>query len=363
MFWWSGDIPLAMEQVAHAEQIARGKDEAFMRGSILAGRIEAGHTLGRFEESLALADEVVDCGVRAARTDMESLGQFYRAFLFLQSGDRAAADAAFGEIERLVQGDVISDGRMLLGVWRSLTAQLEGRLDDAERQSQEVTRLGDRFNFRPERASAVFGVQVWWLSLLRGNPMLTLWAMRTYVEQAPHARYPRFFLARLYAELGRRSSAERELALLDAPALLQIARDHQWLFSACLSAETCALVDDAERAQGLYDLLAPYVDLNATSAWITVCTGSVARPLAMLAATLGRWSEAEQLFELALARNEALRAPALVVWTQIDHARVLLRHPRPRERSKGQRILEAAARAAEPLGMSGALERARRAAV
>jgi hypothetical protein len=142
-----------------------------------------------------------------------------------------------------------------------------------------------------------------------------------------------------------------------------MARDHQWLFSVCLSAETCALVDDTGRAQALYDLLAPYADLHATSAWITICIGSVARPLAMLAATLGRWSEAEEFFEHALARNEALRAPALVVWTQIDYARALLRHPRPRERSKGQRILDAAARAAEPLGMSAALERARRATV
>ena len=363
LFAWSGDLARGRSFIDEARRIGEGRADPAMQASILAGRLESEDTLGRFAESLAIADAIVDCGARAARSDLKIDGQFYRMFLFLQVGDRSSADAAFAETERLVQGDLISAGRMLLGVWRSLVAQLEGRLEEAQRETQDVTNLGQRFNFRPERNSAVLAVQAWWISLLRGQPNTTLWAMRTYTRQMPQARYPRFFLARLYAEIGRRASVERELPLIDAAVLREMPRDHQWLFSACLSAETCALADDMERARPLYELLSPYADLMATTAWVTICTGSVARPLGALAATLGLWSEAEELFELALARNQALRAPALVVWTQIDYARALLRHPRPRERSKGQRILEAAARAAEPFGMSAALERARRAVV
>jgi DNA-binding winged helix-turn-helix (wHTH) protein len=363
LFSWSGDMERASALAAQAARLAEGKDDPVMQATVLAGRVETEPLLGRTEEGLAVADGIVACGVRAGRSDIQHAGQFYRIFVFLQSGDRDGANSAFGELERLVEGELIGEGRMTLGVWRSLVAAIEGRLDAADRETQAVAHLGLRFNFRPERATAVLAVQQWWISLLRGQPQTMLGALRGYLQQNPGTRYLRSYLARLYAELGRHSSVERELPFVDARALGQMPRDHQWLFIACLSAETCALIDDAERARAFYDLLTPYVDLHAVSAWITVSMGSVARPLGALAATLGLWTEAEELFELALARNEAMRAPALVVWTQIDYARALLRHPRPRERSKGQRILDAAARAAEPLGMSAALERARRARV
>jgi tetratricopeptide (TPR) repeat protein len=296
---------------------------------------------------------------RANRPEFEVYGHVGRVSLCLQACDREGADASGAHIERLAREHTIGDIPILRALWRGLVAQLEGRLDDAEREAQENLQLSRRFNYQPERATALVAQQHWWLSLLRGRPLATFSVLRSYTSDQPNLRPPRFLLARLYAELGHREDALRELQLLDARALEQLPRDHSWLFNACLSAEICALLDDSKRARDIYELLHPYAELAATTAYIGTCIGSVARSLGALAATLGMWPECEELFDLALASNEALQAPALVVWTQIDYARVLLRDPRPRQRAKGQRMLELAARAAAPLGMSDALARAR----
>jgi hypothetical protein len=283
-----------------------------------------------------------------------------RASLCLQASDRECADAAGAEILRLAREHALGDLVTLAALWRALAAQLDGRFDEAERETQESVQLSRRFNLQPERAIALATFQYFWLSLLRGRPMTLLSQLRGYTTAQPSVLGPRFLLARLHAELGEGQEAQSEPRVLDASALKQLPRDHTWLFNVCLSAETCALLGDTERGPGLFDLLRPYAELAATAAYIGTCIGSSARSLGALAATLEMWSESEDLFEQALASNEALRAPALLVWTQIDYARVLLRHPRPRLRAKVYKWLERAARAAAPLGMSEALSRARR---
>ena len=50
----------------------------------------------------------------------------------------------------------------------------------------------------------------------------------------------------------------------------------------------------------------------------------------------------------------------LVVWTQIDRARALSRHPEPTERRRALQILEGVSSRARSLGMEGAIEHARR---
>jgi DNA-binding winged helix-turn-helix (wHTH) protein len=357
---WTGDLAHAGELVQESQRISEHLNDPVLESLTLAGRFETINGIEQPEECSELATRMIDASRRAERPDFELYANVYRVFLAIQAGDRDGADAAALHFDRIARMETVGDGRILLSFWRALIAQLEGRLDDAQREAQESALMATRFNYRPERGSALLATQLWWLSLLRGEPRKMYPLVRGYANEQPHARFPRFFLGRLLAELGRRDDALHELKLMDAPALMQHPRDHQWLFLAAQSAETCALVGDVERARPLYDLILPYVGYVALAGWITVCTGSVAAPAGALAATLGLWPECEDLFEQALACHESMRAPALVVWTQIDYARALLRHPRPRQRARGQRLLETAARMAQPLAMSGALERARR---
>jgi len=69
-------------------------------------------------------------------------------------------------------------------------------------------------------------------------------------------------------------------------------------------------------------------------------------------------ARADELFELALHRNRALRAPPLVVWTQLDYAQALLRRGK-RSTSRARQLLRDAADVAGKLEMFSAQERIR----
>jgi tetratricopeptide (TPR) repeat protein len=101
------------------------------------------------------------------------------------------------------------------------------------------------------------------------------------------------------------------------------------LLEALAEEEPLVLVfDDPEGANAVYTRLQPFGRLNATLP-PELCRGSVSRGLGILAATMGRWSEAEERFEVALRMNAEMAARPWLGHTQYDYARALLRRGEP----------------------------------
>ena len=75
----------------------------------------------------------------------------------------------------------------------------------------------------------------------------------------------------------------------------------------CFLAEATALLGDAERAAVLYERLLPYADRVAVT-YSEISLGSVARYLGLLAAAIGRPSEAEQHLDAAEKANRRIGA-------------------------------------------------------
>jgi hypothetical protein len=71
-------------------------------------------------------------------------------------------------------------------------------------------------------------------------------------------------LARLYAGTHQTEAAATLLHELTHRDLSDWHVDEEWLASICLLAETCAILDDAESAGSLYELLMPYGSQNAS---------------------------------------------------------------------------------------------------
>jgi hypothetical protein len=71
----------------------------------------------------------------------------------------------------------------------------------------------------------------------------------------------------------------------------------------------------------------------------------------MLAATMARWSEAVEHFEVALRMNAEMAARPWLAHTQYDYARALLRRGDPGDREQAAELLTAAATSARDLGM------------
>ena len=98
-----------------------------------------------------------------------------------------------------------------------------------------------------------------------------------------------------------------------------------------LLSDVAVLLNDAERAAVLYELLLPAAACNAVDV-PEIFTGAVARNLGVLAALMGRWADAEHHFEAALELNERFGAPPWVAQTQLGfaHAAGPRRARRPR---------------------------------
>jgi hypothetical protein len=101
-----------------------------------------------------------------------------------------------------------------------------------------------------------------------------------------------------------------------------VKRDWNWLTLMFVLAEVCAELGDAEHAEILYPLLAPYASQNAMLG-NAYTYGSVAFALGKLAAELHRLDDASAHFEAALAANRRIRAAVWLAHTQFELARAV----------------------------------------
>jgi tetratricopeptide (TPR) repeat protein len=113
----------------------------------------------------------------------------------------------------------------------------------------------------------------------------------------------------------------------------------------------CARLGDADRAERLYELLLPYRDVALVVPIATVCCGSNARYLGMLAGVMEDWDAAEEHFEAALAMDQRLAAWPWLAHTQHEFATALLARGELGDRARADGLLAAAAATAQRLGM------------
>jgi DNA-binding winged helix-turn-helix (wHTH) protein/tetratricopeptide (TPR) repeat protein len=348
----------AKELSGEARQLAESSGDPVLHVEVLSTLWTLLPTVDRAEERRALGDQMIALSRQAGRLDLERGAQAFRAFLALERGDMVERDAAREAMQRI--SEAFSPGAPPDPILRYQRAQMAGPLAEAERAVVDTFLRGRRLGFSRERNGATRSIQLWWLGLLQGDVRAILLQQQRYVELAPQVRDAHVLLGRLYAEVGALAEAQREVEQCDAIPLEALRRDDQWLFYLSTTAETSAMLGDVERTRRALKLLRPYRERIATLSWSVLCTGSVARTLGLLSAALGAWEESEQLFEQAIERNEAILAPVLVVWTHIDHARALSRHPEPAQRRRALQILDAVSARAREVGMEGAIEHARR---
>ncbi len=150
--------------------------------------------------------------------------------------------------------------------------------------------------------------------------------------------------AHVCAVVGRASEAQRILEDLTDRDLANWHRDEEWLLNVSVLAEACALLAASSRAPRLYELLLPHAGLNAVATGDCLTIGSVDRPLGMLATLMGRYGDAAEHFEQALAMNGRMGAEPWIAHTEEEYARMLTTRRRDGDAA---RALELAGRAHE----------------
>jgi len=154
----------------------------------------------------------------------------------------------------------------------------------------------------------------------------------------------------MYTELGHPEKAKAILKDLAANEFADIPQDGVWAASITFLVEVCASMGDSDRAEVLYRALSPYAGYAVVaSEWASV--GAASRFLGQLAATMGRWQEAESHFEQALAMNARMGAKPWLAHTQFQYARMLLARSASEEVERARVLLDDARTIARQLGM------------
>jgi DNA-binding winged helix-turn-helix (wHTH) protein len=306
---------------------------------------------------LTIAEEILELD-RERPTMMTIEGQGARVGALLYRGETAAADQALESL-----GQVARQMRLPEAIWyydrqRAQSRFLQGDFAPIKDACDELTARSARLGL---------GYGAWFIETLR---------VRLFVEQMGFAAFSkirgeqpapdapnlapiiRARLVRGAAMLGQRAAAVAGLDVLAARGFDSIPKEIAYLnVLSCIALATVEL-SDRVRAEQVYGLLAPYEKFNTPDAMM-LDDGSVARYLALLAASLG-WRERARLhFEEALARNRAMGRRGQLARTCYEYAKLLLAQPQPEQASRARALADEACTLAETLGMPWLVESAR----
>ena len=153
--------------------------------------------------------------------------------------------------------------------------------------------------------------------------------LANWVDQFPAIPTTRAALAHAYAMSGNLPAAREHFDLMAGQDGFGLPLDFVWSPGMALLTDTCAALGDSARAGVLYDLFLPFAHQVVVGGTGQYSLGSVSRSLGVLAATMGRWDQAERHFEDALGVNRRIGARAFLVRTQRAYAEMLLDRDEP----------------------------------
>lgn len=145
---------------------------------------------------------------------------------------------------------------------------------------------------------------------------------------------------------GGRDAEARELAL--AEDFQKVPLDAVWSGTVYGWADVCSGLGVVDRAQELYDLLAPFSNQLASGG--SVLYGSIAWALGRLATTLERYELANGHFAAAAAIDEQFGAPLFLARTRSSWAGALIARGQPEDLDRAQHMLQQADDTARRLG-------------
>ncbi|MGA2925411.1 MAG: AAA family ATPase [Solirubrobacteraceae bacterium] len=325
---------LSAEATELADELATPEARAIAAGA----RRRACWAPAQLRARLQSATELLTLALQADDPELVLQGHGWLVVDLLESGDRDGVNA---QVDAFVAGARAL--RQPLYIWHGLILQamlalLDGRLERAETLAEQAFAVGG--HAESVTAAQYLGAQLLAIRQEQGKVGELPQTAREFTQRYPTVTPWRAGLALLLAQAGDREQARAELELIAHAQFRDIPYDNNWLLSITLLSELCVELRDCERAARLYELLLPYGAHNIVVGIGSLCQGSAARYLGLLAALTGARREAVEHLEQALAANHALRAPLHLARTQLDLATV------DRRGGRAEALIASAARAA-----------------
>lgn len=311
---------------SEAVALARRLDDPAVLSYVLRAR----H--GALRRPYQLAQRVqtsVDLEAIARATGDRELALRSQAFLaidMLEAAHIERAEAAMQEHARLAHELREPFDGWLSEVMRAARLQLTGQLEEAAHHSQNALALAPRWARQqaPEEPADVCAmVQTFFERRDHGTLQgFDADALR-WTNRCATNSFLRTILVLTFIEVGRLIEARQHFDRLAHDGFANVPWDTRALGCRALLAEAAVALGDHARAALLYDSMASYEDRIA-GAMPAVSLGAMARYLGLLAAMLGRWTDAEAHFERALALNARIAARGFLAYTHADFADMLI---------------------------------------
>jgi len=352
-----GSHQKAREAVLEAVALARSLNDSELLTEGLQAALDAFQGPEYTEQRLAYASEVMR-HVRAKEMLSHNLAitgtRWYLFTAYLELGDIPAFDAELDAWlryqEKWQEPFLVSPGLQ----YQAMRALMQGRFTDSERLATQASVLD---NQTQQDTSGVFAMQMFTLRREQGRLKELEPVVRHFVQQKTVAASWRPGLALIYAELGLEGEAREQFEHLAQHDFNGIPRDGLWMASMAYLVDVCTFLRDRPRAAILYQLLVPYNGRNVVIGSASACYGALSRYLGALATTLGRWHEAEQHFEDAIAMNARMGARPWLAHTQCQYATMLLLARRSGDHDRAGELFHSALLTARELGMTALEER------
>ncbi|MGM7697449.1 AfsR/SARP family transcriptional regulator [Microbacterium sp. A84] len=205
-------------------------------------------------------------------------------------------------------------------VWfRCLRATIDGQPELAEQLAGKALRIAEEQE-DPDAQTVWLG-QLAIIRWMQGRVVELEPAFLHARRTAPHEPVWAASLAWMWLQQGRRSAAR---ALISTMARFdQLPVDRNWLATSCLLAIVAAELDEIEIARAAYDALVPYEDRIVTMGLGITTWGTVARPLALLARTMGDDNAAIRHYRAAAGVAARAGAHSWLAEIQIELAALL----------------------------------------
>ena len=334
--------------------IARRAGDTAALTSALYGALWSLWGPGDYPRRLAIGTEILRLAEAGGDTEGTLRGHFMRASNLLVLGDIATADVEIAAHDRRSAELRQPLFRYHSVTLRAMRAFLDGRFEEGERLAHEALALGQRAE--SQDATQSFGVQLFVVRREQGRLAELEAIVQGLVLKYPGQVAWRCALTFLYSELGREAEARTHFEQVAADDFAMLPRNAVWLVGMAEVAESCSFLRDARRAATLYDLLLPYAGLGVTIGYASAFWGCTSQYLGMLAATLGRWDEAQAHFETALQFDAKMSARPWVARAQYDYARMLLARGRRGDGTRALQFLGDTLDLARRLGMKRLIE-------
>ena len=291
----AGDpVALAYALCAHCDAIAGPAD-----------------TVQRWQEATEIVELAVAMGDRAT----EALGRRLRVVALLELGRATELDAeieAYARLAELIRQPLYG---WYVPLWRGTRAIMRGELEVCAERVEEAAAIGAEAE--SDNAAILTDALRWYMKREAGDMDHTALLEGLLPHEPVLGTQVRVTVSLILADAGRREEARARLDA-DAAGVRAMPVDSEWVSTLVQLAQVIAQVGSHPLAQWAYEALLPHRHLFGVEGIGAAWSGSVERPLGLLAAAMGRARQAEAHFEAAVAANRAAGSPLFVARTLRD---------------------------------------------